>query len=354
MPTDNIIRETLRQYSSLAASNMGQHSRPPSSHSSSPYLSPYHLHQVANRKCLSLLPATLSMIRYHLSLERTIPAGGLFTWDAGLVRDGCYYAGFLSASIEGDTIEFPTDEPDGPTRSRAHMSCEDAITLCISAITQMRWAFSKSEEREESLRSLWEERKLGRGPFRGGQDPSSTYARSLSDSITATHISSSPTDHFNTPNYDYHPERHHYHNNSNFGRRASLPPINIVNSPTRRHVESAPNTGYTTNGHGMNGWPSYTPPGTGTSAGTSGTGVSNRSPFHGMVQPPQALKQDLSEPFYPVSQDLDQFSYHPPPIGPGIVDPTMEAAHYSHRDPPGSSHSLHGIASGSAYIDPGM
>jgi len=266
--------------------------------------------------------------------------GGLFTWDAGLVRDGCYYAGYLSASVEGDTIEFPTDERDDEvTRARAHIGSEEAVGLCIAAIAEMRWAFSKSEEREESLRALWEEKKAGRNSlrYRASHELSTiNYARNLSVSVGVSH----PTNTFNS---------------SDIAQRPSLPPLNLLRSP--RRIESAPNSAYTT-GHGANGWPSYTPPGTGTSVATSaGTGVSAKgSPiFQGMPTAPSSFKHDVQETFYHVSQDLDQFSFHPPSIGSGLSDTGLGgASHYHHREPPGSAHSLHTMTPPTNYIDPGV
>jgi len=132
--------------------------------------------------------------------------------------------------------------------------------------------------------------------------------------------------------------------------RPLLPPLR---SP--RRAESAPSTAYSTNGHGANGWPSYTPPGTATSVATStGTGVSARnSPLFNGLAEPVPYKTDPHEPFYHVPADMDQFSFHAP-VGPGLNDaPNMATASYHHRDPPSSAHSLHS-ASSSTYLDPGV
>jgi hypothetical protein len=314
-------------------------SRPSSYSSSSPYLSPHYLHVTATRKCLGMLPLVLRTIKFHLE-ERD---GDIFKWDAGIVREGCFFAGYLAASVEGDTIDFPTENRDEEhSRGRSSWGVEEGVNLCLNALGQMKWALSKSEEREETIRLVWDNRRVGRNSNRYFLNVSNRFNLHGSDAYTHelppmvrpmtmssiqgtgafAHISGSD--------------------------RPLLPPLHLLCSP--RRAESAPNTAYTT-GHGANGWPSYTPPRTGTSIATSaGTGVSRGSPeFSGLTGPGMAFKPDNQEPFYDMHQDLDQFSFNVPVTGPVINDSTM---HYHHRDPPSSAHSLHSAAT-STYLDSG-
>ncbi|KAF5387044.1 hypothetical protein D9615_001651 [Tricholomella constricta] len=348
----NVIRESLKQSMSRTSGDSttyamfsgGSPSRPSSHSSSSPYLSPHHLHVIATRKCLDLLPLVLRIIKFHLTQhERGLDHGGLFRWDAGLVRDGCFFAGFLAASVEGDSLELTTDDRDNDlTRGRSRLTAEEGVALCLTALAEMKWAFSRSEEREETVRMVWENRKVGRNTGRYSLSGSSVGR--IGPGAYQDLMYSKPT---SLPSYSS-----HGYSPIPGNERPLLPPLR---SP--RRAESAPSTAYSTTGHGANGWPSYTPPGTATSVATSaGTGVSvgaRGSPlFHGLSAP-IPFKGDPHEPFYNVPVDMDQFSFHAP-VGPGINDaPSLAAASYHHRDPPSSAHSIHSAAS-STYLDPGV
>lgn len=74
----------------------------------------------------------VTLIRRHLG-------SSFFQYDASLVRDGCFYAGLCLARDSGT---------------------EDDILTCIRALEEMRWAFSKSEERIATLKWAWENRKV--------------------------------------------------------------------------------------------------------------------------------------------------------------------------------------------------
>lgn len=344
---DNMIREALKQSMSATNNMFSTSSSRPSSHSSSsPYLSPQHLHSIANRKCLTLLPLVLRIIKFHLSQDDA--SGGLFKYDAGLVRDGCFFAGYLAASVEGDTIDFTTDDHDEEfSRSRNRLGTEEGVALCLTALAEMRWALSKSEEREDTVRMIWENRKIGRnsgryalnGPSRLG--PGDSYA---DHQLPITYSKSLPLPTHSTSNA--------YASMSGSHERPLLPPLNLLRSP--RRAESAPSTAYSTNGHAADGWPSYTPPGTGTSVTTSaGTGISARgSPVFAGLAGPMTFKGDPHETFYHVSTDMDQFSFNAP-VGPVINDTGITPVSYHHRDPPASAHSLHSV-SPPTYLDPGV
>lgn len=273
----------------------------------------------------------------------------MFAWDAGLVRDGCFFAGYLAASVEGDTIDFPTDNRDEEhARGRSSMNVEDGVTLCLTALAEMKWSFSKSEEREETVRMVWENKKFGRN---GGRYSANANAHAT----RLVHPGSQDSySHFDLPPVVFGKAMSQAFAPISGPERPLLPPLHLLCSP--RRVESAPNTAYTTTGHGSaSGWPSYTPPRTATSVTTSaGTGVSGRETpeFTGLTGP-VSFKSDPHEFSY-VHQDLDQFSFNVPTTGQGINDPThAPGAHYHHRDPPSSSHSLHS-ASTSTYLDSGV
>ncbi|KAG6817097.1 hypothetical protein H0H87_012865 [Tephrocybe sp. NHM501043] len=333
----NIIRESLKQCmartnDSSAMFSGGSPSRPSSHSSSSPYLSPHHLHVIATRKCLDLLPIVLRIIKFHLTQDER----GLFRWDAGLVRDGCFFAGFLAANVDGDSIDV---EDDDQARGRGRLSTEESVALCLTALAEMRWGFSRSEEREETVRMMWDNRKVGRNT---GRYSLNSFGRAGYSESTYR----KPMPPIQVPPYTSHGYPMASHD------RPLLPPLR---SP--RRAESAPSTAYTTTGQGANGWPSYTPPGTATSVATSaGTGVSvsaRGSPLFNSITTAMPYKSEMHEPFYHVPADMDQFSFHAP-VGPGMNDgPGIGNGHYHHRDPPSSAHSIHSTSS-STYLDPGV
>jgi len=159
----------------------------------------------------------------------------------------------------------------------------------------MRWGFSKSEEREETIRMVWENRKL-RNQGQPHHLPlyEANYQTNLSMSSSQLHMNLPPSPHGNLSMLD----------------RPTLPPLNAYAS--QGHVDSRPSTGCSSNG-----WPSYTPPSTATSIVTSaGTGLSRGgSPIFSNM----ASVEDI---FFH-GPDIDQFSYNPPLVGvresPGAV-----------------------------------
>lgn len=74
----------------------------------------------------------VTLIRRHLG-------SSFFQYDASLVRDGCFYAGLCLARDSGT---------------------EEDIRTCVQALEEMRWAFSKSEERIATLKWAWENRQV--------------------------------------------------------------------------------------------------------------------------------------------------------------------------------------------------
>lgn len=345
----NVIRETLKHHMSSTTDHSHQSlypassSRPDSHSASSPYLTPHSLYVTATRKCLGILSLILRILKFHLSDERQ---GDLFKWDAGLVGEGCYLAACLTASFEGETIEYPLESGDDE-HVCSHLSCdvEEGVNLCLSALTEMRWSLSKGDEKEETIRLLWENRKNGRHPGRHLHNSSSRFSQHGPE----TFISALPTVVHSRPMtagaINSLPQ-------ASGIDRPLLPPLHLLRSP--RRAESAPSTGYTITGHGANGWPSYTPPGTSTSLATSvGTAVSvpASSDFTNLGHPMStiAFKTNHQDSYYEPHQDLDQFSFNVP--GSGFPEATISpGSQYFHCDPPSSAHSLHSTAT-PTFID---
>ncbi|KAF9262142.1 hypothetical protein L218DRAFT_1042674 [Marasmius fiardii PR-910] len=176
----NLIKESLKQLA-----------RTPSSPVSPTPNSPGSLYEMASRKCFRLLPSILSVVKYNLSYEGT----DLFRYDTGMVRDGLFYAAYLSASISSsDLVDYVTSVPlksesvDDPTSSSYNvvgfgveevrpgllpiLDSDEGVNVCLAAMSEMRWTFgngaSGKGEREDLVglvKSVWEARKgQGLGP----------------------------------------------------------------------------------------------------------------------------------------------------------------------------------------------
>jgi hypothetical protein len=322
--------------------DVDSHSRP-SSHSSnlSPYLSPHHLHATATRKCMTLLPSVVRIIHQHTSREREQGECGLFTWDAGLVRDGCFFAAYLAVTHPGGFLDVDDrehrEEIDGPVPD---MTSEEAVSICLMALSRMRWAFSKSEEREETVRMMWENRQDGRqaqslshrnlaldsDSHRGYLHPSPTpnsqhidlppRPQTMSGLSTHTDRTTLPSLSHNSQHIDLPSRPQTMSALFTYTDRPTLPSLNHF--AAQRRVESAPSTACSVDGRGANGWPLYTPPGTATSIATSaGTSLSARdeaSAFPSLG----TYKLQPDDAFY---NDMDQFSFHAPPTGPMVGEP---------------------------------
>ncbi|TDL27284.1 hypothetical protein BD410DRAFT_762036 [Rickenella mellea] len=126
----NIIREALKQrlvaFSDADGSlyNEGDIARNPR------MAQVIRLHTIASSKCHDAARHVVALVRRHLGTS-------FFEYDASLVRDGCFFAGFLLAGESGT---------------------EEEVKICLQALREMRWAFSKSEEREHTLKMVWDAR----------------------------------------------------------------------------------------------------------------------------------------------------------------------------------------------------
>jgi hypothetical protein len=293
---------------------------PRSSSNSSPYLSLQQLYSIADRKCLGRLPLIVDILKRHLS-SGSVEDSALFKWDAGLIRDGCFFAAYLAAAVDGDLLE-TIDDPDlresGIATVPACCSTEEGVATCIAAFTRMRWICAKNEERLQTIKMVWDNRKRRRHHHSHRSEPDLRFRHpSLYEQAVG-------------PENGLHPNR------------PSLPPLSVF--ANQRRVESAPSTSYTTDGAGPNGWPCYTPPGTATSGTTStGTGLSARgSPVFPHMGP---YKNEIDETYYhSTGSDVGQFSFNVP-IVPSVRDPPL----YTQRNFPPDPHAIPGGTS-STYL----
>ncbi|KIO27129.1 hypothetical protein M407DRAFT_233617 [Tulasnella calospora MUT 4182] len=108
-----------------------------------------HLHDIAESRCQDVLPQVMELIRRHVGTA-------FFEYDASLCRDGVYYAG---ERIAGE----PNSGND--------------VHICLKALSQMRWAYSKSTQRTEKLKSIWQNRQAAVAPLppAPGRTPPSSH-----------------------------------------------------------------------------------------------------------------------------------------------------------------------------------
>ncbi|KAK0197559.1 hypothetical protein F5146DRAFT_1015875 [Armillaria mellea] len=361
----NIIREALKQYVSRSASSTSASSPQPmfattshpspkgSPHGQSPppYYTLHQLHAMATRKCVRILPYVLGIIKHHLSCD-VVDTSGMFKWDAGLVRDGCFFAGFLSASSESNILADPDDRQqfgsmkqesdariDGslpPLLARSSYlpiyDAEDGVRICLTALSTMRWAFSKSEERRETLRMVWEDSKMRKRTIQSFSHPHTPHTAEAPSSALreidlryAEEAAAQPTSSSYVDMYGGGKVPASIHH---------LPPLNLSNISASHHVsvDSAPTTGYSTDGSaGANSWPSYTPPGTGTStSGTSATGNAVRSPVFSSLVPNAGIKSE-GMLYHNVSTDLEPFGFNAPATGTDVSGVMVGYHHSPHQ-----------------------
>src|SRR5216684_2382500 len=128
----NVIREALKQRTVVHPTCDGSLNiaLPNSSPRSAQFDSASRLLKIADARCHEVVRRVVVIIRQHLGTP-------FFEYDASLVRDGCFFAGFLLAGEGGS---------------------DEDVQTCLQALCQMRWAFSKGEEREKTVRLLWESR----------------------------------------------------------------------------------------------------------------------------------------------------------------------------------------------------
>lgn len=248
-----------------------------------------------------------------------------------MVRDGCWFAGYLAANMDGEYLDLPTEENKAEDVS-AHLTVDDGVAICLTALATMRWAFSKSEEREGTIRMIWENRKLRRqGQTHHLPVYDSDYHSSLSMADSHLHMAMASGQH---PGLPVVPS----------GDRPMLPPLNVF--AAQRRVDSAPSTAASSEDR-LSRWPEYTPPPTATSIGTStGTGMSRRgSPVFAHIP---SFKPSGDDIFYHGAGDMDQFAYSVPLSGPAVREVPGLVGGVQSFGPRGSPMEPHTLATSAA------
>ncbi|KIJ60672.1 hypothetical protein HYDPIDRAFT_98320 [Hydnomerulius pinastri MD-312] len=306
----NVIREALKQ-------RMVSQSQPQPSPSTSGRTTPsdqaftVNLHAYALRRCRIVLPRVIDILKRHLA----VTSSGFFAHDAGLVRDGCFFAGLLLAQSDLDgNLESDLEGGDGV---RWDSDVEEGVEVCLRALGEIRWVYANAHEREKTLRAIWEAR-IDRDNGHH-QDRSRTYREGQISQVS------------------YHPD-HNPQNRSPYMDEKAPAPRNMVQHsvPSNPHprslslisaggqarphlppisvsfprVDSGPDTAVTDDGSGS--WPTYTPPTT--SGSMTSTVATQRSvspvspPNHPSMKHIQhTLKSE--DAFYGGVPDMDPFSF---------------------------------------------
>jgi hypothetical protein len=83
--------------------------------------------EIAASHCENMLDATVKIIKSHIGVS-------FFAYDASLVRDGVFYAGYMLAKANDR---------------------EDDMEMCLKALGEMRWAFCKRATRIQTVRGVY-------------------------------------------------------------------------------------------------------------------------------------------------------------------------------------------------------
>lgn len=305
----NIIREALKQrVVSTSSPALSSKPFPSSSSSASSTPSPDSallLHAHATRKCRAILPRLLSILRRHLSM----PSNGFFAYDAGLVKDGCFFAGFMLA--QGDF------EEEGHSLELG-MDVEDGVEVCLHALGAMEWVFSKSDERQQTVRMMWDARKMREAEHRRSRH---AYARAGDEYDPQGGSRDSRSPFHQNPGYPgdqssyvsrlLHPCRVQPVGAQTLPvpptltHRPLLAPLSL--SPTNLRVHSAPSTACTDTGS----WPTYTPPSTASTHHSSPEGIYDSPPASASLSymPSMQPFRNDNEVFYHAVPELETFDF---------------------------------------------
>ena len=182
------------------------------------------LHDKAKVRCQNVVRDVVAIIQRNLGTS-------FFQYDAALVRDGCFFAAFLLAGETGSGTD---------------------VEACLQALGEMRWVYSKSDERMNTVRMVWQSRVQQTRSLR-------THSTSPLEATTASGSLGGPI---------VDPSRRQP------GRTFSIPPLTIPKNSTGPRPSSAPNTAGTADGS----WPS-TISGESSQASASGRSLHD-SPLH--------------------------------------------------------------------------
>lgn len=220
------------------------------------------------------------------------------------MRDGCFFAGFLLAGEGGS---------------------DEDVQTCLQALRQMRWAFSKGEEREKTIWMVWESRK----------GSNTRPCTSISPTLSAPVFELQPT---GTQFLRTHSQRPH-------PPPLSIPPLSSTpgissldtSAPTTACTEdswASPLSATSSDSHS----PSDGPLISGSSGGSpSSTVVSSNGspPFFALAQGPT--------PFSQISPGIKSDAQrHSPPL---MFYPCSDSGHYTFTTPPPSGGALSALTS---------
>ncbi|KIJ17216.1 hypothetical protein PAXINDRAFT_167970 [Paxillus involutus ATCC 200175] len=317
----NVIREALKQ---RVATKSHAHPSPPTSGRATPsdQAATVHLHAYAIQRCRSVLPRVIDILKRHLA----VPSSGFFAHDAGLVRDGCFFAGLLLAQSDLDNDN--DSGVEGGDAARWDADVEEGVEVCLQALGEIRWVFANSHERENTLRTVWEARMERDNRRRQGQGSQTSFRPEQCAQDRSPYMNdTAPVSRSAASN----PHPRSLSLVSAGGQvRPHLPPLSVSFPRT----ESGPNTAVTDDGSGS--WQTYTPPTT--SGSITSTVATRRSlspaspPHHPTMQPMQTVKSE--DAFYSV-QDMDTFAFtvdgaaNPQHlVGPGLVSQWTSYNHH--------------------------
>jgi hypothetical protein len=238
-----------------------------------------------------------------------MPSNGFFTYDAGLVKDGCFFAGFMLA--QGDF------EDEGHSLELG-MDVEDGVDICLHALGSLEWVFSKSNERQQTVRIVWEARKMREAEHRRSRH---IYTHA-GDEYDIHRGSRDDRSHFHQ-NLRYLDDRSPYLSRSLHAGRAQptgaqilpipptlshrplLAPLSLA-SPNLR-IHSAPSTSCTDTGS----WPTYTPPSTASTHRSSPENIYDSPPASATLgyMPSMPSYRNDNQVFYHSVPELETFDF---------------------------------------------
>ncbi|EGO21595.1 hypothetical protein SERLADRAFT_440847 [Serpula lacrymans var. lacrymans S7.9] len=369
----NVIREALKQH----IITQSPHGSPTLDATSGPihpsttaqrYSSALRLHAYATRRCRKVLPGVLGILKRHLAVS----SSGFFAWDAGLVRDGCFFAGLLLAQgeLEMEDIEVDIKEEEGMSWD---VDVEEGVEVCLRALREMGWAFSKSVEREKTIRAVWESRVAREAEVT--RERSRRFAEFEKEQLHQAAVYHN-VHHVQDSSQYLADKLHHAANINSYGRvgqhpqsltlvsaagqsRPHLPPLSVGFS----YMDSAPSTAVTEDGN----WSTYTPPTTSGSmtstvathrsspSGSSGSPpphLGTSGPFAHHLPPIQTSFKNDSDAFYSGVADLDPFTFSVDGTAAtaGLTSPTLTSHSWSSTYPHQQNH----MSPSGGYLDPSV
>jgi hypothetical protein len=167
----------------------------------------HQLHAVAEFHCLGRLPDVLQMFRTSE-----------LTFDTSLTRDGVLFAAFLTAEGNGT---------------------EQDLALCINALRQYRWAYSKSEEREATLQAMWQNQRSESGHQAASGINSSTHAKPSHITTHQDTIHGSSKISHNNTQLITHPHKAHSRSHEKLEHSRSVSPVSPISVTMNTYTSDA-------------------------------------------------------------------------------------------------------------------